>query len=341
MRNLLIFFVLIGDATAWSPPKPVAPWNSPWRSLHSSSKLALGAADVETNEPNNETGGFMMGEVQSTWFLPPALSTAAFFSYTETSVLFHDFIDTASGHQWTAADGGKYMAEIVKPVLNGPVTLSISILFGTLIAMTIQTLYNRQTSIHKKLISIVEEVRELQLLAEGFPEPYRSQGTQLLNAFTTESFQDFSSGQVTAQSLRKKEMGSFLLMLNKLSQESNCPNIIVGEAYGSVSRMKDIRSEFIATLQTVFSAAHYANIVALASTILFVFLLETDQNAMQFLLGFELSICWALLIGTYALLGVVIYDLSTPFSGIFRSLQMTAEDMESVKAYAMAVDEKE
>ena len=58
--------------------------------------------------------------------------------------------------------------------------------------------------------------------------------------------------------------------------------------------------------------------VALAITILFVFLLETDQDAVQFLLGFQLSICWALLVGTYSLLAVVIYDLTTPFVGVFR-----------------------
>ena len=58
--------------------------------------------------------------------------------------------------------------------------------------------------------------------------------------------------------------------------------------------------------------------VAMAITILFVFLLETDQDAVQFLLGFQLSICWALLVGTYSLLAVVIYDLTTPFVGVFR-----------------------
>lgn len=52
------------------------------------------------------------------WFLPPLLSTAALFSYDDTRKIFHELIDAASGHTWTAADGGKYnrtRKELVPP----------------------------------------------------------------------------------------------------------------------------------------------------------------------------------------------------------------------------------
>jgi Protein of unknown function (DUF4239) len=228
------------------------------------------------------------------------------------------------------------MTELVRPVLNGPVTLSVSILFGTMVAMTIQTLYNRQITIHKMLISMIEEVRELWLVLEGFPEPYRKQGRQLLDTFVTASFQDFNEGLVTPTSLRRKEMGALLLLLNQLSDDDKTKTpTYIGGAYSSIHSMKEIRSELISTLETEFSWAHYANILALASILLFVFLLETDQDAMQYLVGFQLSICWAMLVGTYSMLGIVIYDLATPFSGFFSILNGEALDINRVRAYAL------
>jgi hypothetical protein len=256
------------------------------------------------------------------WLLPVINMAGAFYLYRDTQLAFHNFMDAASGHLWVNVDGNNYMTEIVKPVLNGPVTLSISILFGTLISMTIQTLYRRQIALHQTLISTVEEVRELQWLVEGFPEPYKTSAHTLLTRFIKGSFQDFSKQrQVTPESLRTKEMTQMIVLLNELSKTTNSPNIIVCEAYGCVHRLKDRRAEFMSTFQTVFSRAHYVVIGLLAATLLFVFLLESDNDTLQFLLDFQLSICWALLIGSYSMLGVIIYDLSSPFTGIFTTMK--------------------
>jgi hypothetical protein len=299
------------------------------------------SADLESSPTEN----LFLFDEKYVWFLPPTLSIGSFYSYSGTSTAFRDCIDVLSGYQWAAADGGKYMAEIVRPVLNGPVTLSISILFGTLVAMTIQTLYRRQVDIRQNLIGFVEETRELQLLVEGFPEPYLSRGKKLLEEFMTESIQDARTGNITPKTLRKQQIGSFLLMLNDLSNDTvNKGNpLIVGEAYGSVHRLKDLRTNLISTLRTKFSFAHYANIGVLAITILFVFLLETNQSAMQFLLGFQLSICWALLIGSYALLAVIIYDLFSPFTGIFNTIAISSDEseMENVRDYILASNRTE
>ncbi|CAB9496263.1 expressed unknown protein [Seminavis robusta] len=262
------------------------------------------------NPEKMDTAGFV-------WLLPLINMGSAFFFYTNTQLAFHSFMDVCSGHLWVNVDGNAYMNDIVKPVLNGPVTLSISILFGTLISMTIQTLYRRQIALHQTLISTVEEVRELQWLVEGFPEPYKSSGHTLLTRFLQASFRDFETQQVTPESIRTREMTQMLVLLNELSKTTNSPDIIVCEAYGCVHRLKDRRAEFMSGLQTVFSTAHYVVIGLLATTLLFVFLLEADNDTLQFLLDFQLSICWALLVGSYSMLAVIIYDLSRPFTGIF------------------------
>jgi hypothetical protein len=265
-------------------------------------------------------------ETLLSWFLPPAVAASAFATYQDTRTAFHGFIDAASGHAWVAVDGGRFMADMVRPVLNGPVTLSISILFGTLVATTVSTLYGRQVNLRKTVIRAEEQVRHITLLVlDSFPEepPYRGKAKKLLRQFVTKVLDDFKSNSVTEETLSGSEMDALLLLLNRLSREE--PGVrpqgpVAGEVYAGIGQMVALRSDFRSNFQTVFSPAHYANMVALASTILFVFLLETDQDAMQYLLGFQLSICWSLLVGTYSLLAVVIYDLSTPFAGTFSIL---------------------
>lgn len=241
-----------------------------------------------------------------------------------------------------------FMASLIRPLLNGPVTLSLSILFGTLVAMTIQTLYNRQVNIHKMLVGSVEEMRELSLYLCGFPEPHRRQGRLYLESYLTLNMRAVHENSFSPVSLRSQsEMGSFLLMLNAMSGNKGSkddgslvvePPAYLSEVYTSVHRLKVIRSELTSTLFSAFPWFHYANMVILAAALLFVFLLETDQEAMQFLVGFQLSLCWALLIGTYAMLGVVMYDLATPFTGFFSVVKGSANDRNQTRSYALALD---
>ena len=107
------------------------------------------------------------------WYLSPVSAMTAFASYTETSRAFHNFIDSASGHTWQPVDGGEFISELVKTALGGPVTFGISILFGTLVGLTVSSLYSRQQNIHATLVGMTEKFRELELCVEGFPEPYR------------------------------------------------------------------------------------------------------------------------------------------------------------------------
>jgi hypothetical protein len=51
-------------------------------------------------------------------------------------------------------------------------------------------------------------------------------------------------------------LGVFKLMLNEVSnQPEDCPAFI-GEAYGCVNRLKDLRSDLLSTIQTTFSLEH-------------------------------------------------------------------------------------
>jgi hypothetical protein len=59
---------------------------------------------------------------------------------------------------------------------------------------------------------------------------------------------------------------------------------------------------------------HYGNLGLLASAICTIFFILTDRSALLFLGAFQLKVCWAILVGTLALMGCVIYDLNTPLS---------------------------
>jgi len=201
------------------------------------------------------------------------------------------------------------------------VCLSISILFGTLVATTVSTLYNRQNSLGKTVVATQEQIRHLTLLVDGLAEPYREKGQRLLRDYVMAIYRDFDNQNVTSDTLSQPQLYALVLLLNDYVNDKDLETSgLVWEVYGGLNNLKTLNSDFRSTLFTTFAPGHYANMISLASTILFVFLLETDQDAVQFLLGFQLSICWALLVGTYSLLAVVIYDLSTPFEGNFRVL---------------------
>jgi hypothetical protein len=78
--------------------------------------------------------------------LAAVMAGLAFGSYKMTAEAFHAFVDTASGHTWAPVDGGAHWTGLIAPALTGPVSSSLSLLFGTLMSMTVGSLYNRQNT---------------------------------------------------------------------------------------------------------------------------------------------------------------------------------------------------
>jgi hypothetical protein len=108
------------------------------------------------------------------------------------SQLFHEVMNGISHDSLfvgLAASGSTddVISDLVKPALNGPVTTSISILLGTLVATTITIAVDRNRDVHKIMSIMVEEVRLSQLLVDSFSEPYRSEVQQLLSSFMSEA----------------------------------------------------------------------------------------------------------------------------------------------------------
>lgn len=245
------------------------------------------------------------------WFFPPALTAVAFTLFDETSRVFHRLLDYASGHNWVPADGGRYIADVTKTALTGPVTFSVSILFSSLVGLTVSTLNARQTSLQKLFVNLHQEGQELKNLLEECPAEIRDQGLDLLTLFMHRLDQTIRTPdqESTATALRlNQELHDLTQLVHQRGKEIN-NDMILAEIYASLGRIKNVRIELWAAYSNNFSVAHYTNMIVLASALLFIFLLQTDSGAMLFLLDFQLSICWALLIGAYSLLAAVIIDL--------------------------------
>lgn len=84
---------------------------------------------------------------------------------------------------------------------------------------------------------------------------------------------------------------------------------ILDDLNASLGKLKACRVELQSVYATKFATAHYISMSVLGAALLFIFLLQTDNGAVQFLIQFQLSICWALLIFAYSLLAAVILEL--------------------------------
>ena len=78
------------------------------------------------------------------YFVPIVVGILAYTLFPETQQVFHSTLSTLSLGEYSGE-----LSEDIRPLINGPVTLTISILFGSLVSMTIGTLYGRQTDIHR------------------------------------------------------------------------------------------------------------------------------------------------------------------------------------------------
>ena len=112
-------------------------------------------------------------------------------------------------------------------------------------------------------------------------------------------------------------MNGFLTTLNGMTR-SETPSIIVSESYAAVTRLNSERSQRISSLQSTFPALHFGILTALAISICFAFLMETNLDLISFFDAVQLKILWTMLIGTFSALGVVCYDLGDPFRGSYQ-----------------------
>jgi hypothetical protein len=249
------------------------------------------------------------------WVIPWFNAVAAMNSYEYIACQFKNYVEAVNSVNW--APGETHGSVIIIPVLNGPLSTSIAITFGTLVAVTVSTLVDRQTAIQDAFIDLAEELRSFKILLEGFPSPYREALRQHINIATKQTFDDLRAGDLSTSTIRKRmTLATTLNVLTQISTKPDPPRVL-DEAFASVQRMLNARSRLISATQKTFPSWHYFTLGSLAMAISVVFLIEANGDNQLYQAGFQLSICWSMLFWVFSMLGVLIYDLSMPLAGLF------------------------
>ena len=140
--------------------------------------------------------------------LPVVGPIVAFSSWEAVSAFVRTSLDTLSGRTWEAVDGGAYGVQLLTPTINGIVVPSISIVLGTLVAMTVQTLRMRQVEIRGALNREACEIMMLRSSVEqcyghrgAYAEP-RRQALVYLRSYTLRLISESQPGSKASRALR-------------------------------------------------------------------------------------------------------------------------------------------
>ena len=256
-------------------------------------------------------------------FGPAILFVLAFALYEITFEVFHDFVQFAAQNNFELVDGGAELTDQLIPSLNGPVSTSISILFGTLTSMTVGHLYNRQAKLQTLFSDILEDLRLAELHFDYFPtDDYKNSANDKLDEYKIRLLKNLNLGsnRPTPEEEDRVMLEELMRLLHQMAQDptADVTGNVLDESYGTVNRILKMRSELRSTFENQFPIWHYGNLGLLALSILIIFLVESDKSALQYLGGFQLRLCWAILIGTFSMLASVIYDLTTPLTGSYQ-----------------------
>lgn len=338
--SALLFIVFPWHVASFSPSRRLRPAHSSPVTTNPPSLQSLTAVASHLLEEENFSYRMVRSKAGTIiWAGPPLAALIAFNGYGITSKVFHDTVQFLSNNNWIPVDGGALLATIITPAVNGPVMTSLSILFGSLSAMTVSSLYDRQNEIRRSLVSEVEEIRHLAVMVQSFPEKYRNKANKYLTKLIERVTSDVIEGEVSVSSIRNRNMDRMLQLLNDLSTkgltepETAVSDNILGGCYSDISNLNTHRSNLITALQATFPPLHYVTLTLLGSAICCVFLVETDRDVLLFLAAFQLKALWALLIGIFSLLAVVIYDLNEPFHGTYKIIDITPSDLGEIMEY--------
>lgn len=295
---------------------------------------------IDGVEEESLTAKKQQAESVLVYAFPVVACVSAFASYEATSKGFHTIVQAASNNNWIPVDGGQLVGDIILPAINGPVLGTIGLLFATLVSTTIGNLYQRQMSISSSIVREVDDLRRLGYLLQSLPDPYRTEAQKELRKFVNTIFEAAQERSVTDATYRDVTLSPIFLLLNRISEEAETNKSlkvsgnILGEAYELIRRINDQRITIAVLLRPAFPPLHYANLLALASCICLVFLIETDRDLIFFLAGFQLRLLWAILVGIFSMMFSVVFDLESPFGGSYNVSVFCDFNMDAKEALA-------
>jgi hypothetical protein len=268
------------------------------------------------------------------WTFPMWVAIISFICFPIVADIFHGMVEWGSAGTWyrKTEEQITLQANVVTQVVNGPVITSISVLFATLVSVTISNLHSRQVDIRKSFLLEVQNIRRLQQLLETTPavrkraplaKDYLRQHSDNL---VRESRGDLTTGfggdgdpHLFIESTLPALLSWSHLAISKLSTEARDSQYVLMQIQDmTYSLLQERARRWLALEAMHFPAVHYLTLSLLALSIGISFLVATDQAGFIFLYGLPVKILWSVLAGSFAALGVLCFDLSRPFGGAYQ-----------------------
>jgi hypothetical protein len=267
------------------------------------------------------------------WTFPMWVAIISFAGFPLVADIFHELVQWGSAGTWyrKTEEQITLQANVVTQVVNGPVITSISVLFATLVSLTISNLYSRQVDIQKSFLLEVQNIRRLQQLLETTPavlkrappakEYLRQHSDNLLRESRGDltTFSGDDNPHVFIESTLPALLSWSHLAISKLSTEASRDSqyVLMQIQDMTYSLLQERARRWLALEAMHFPAVHYLTLSLLALSIGISFLVATDQAGFIFLYGLPVKILWSVLAGSLAALGVLCFDLSRPFGGAY------------------------
>jgi len=267
--------------------------------------------------------------------LPPIL---AYIFYNDVAGLVRYAIDQYSGGAGRMVDGNSFAINLLRPTVNGVVVPTLSIALGTLLATTINVLRNRQVEIRACLtteVGLVRLLRRALFGAYGTAQHARRRQQALLMLLeyvwqlkreSGPNAYDYASNNRGAENALDRIVG----MLHGVDGAAVSREFSVSTAAGLIAQLNAQRSQRVAALLGIFPVIHWAILTILAVGIVFVFLIESNQDVLQYLNSLQLRASFAVLISVCSATSMLCYDLNEPFRGGF-TIRSAVEQLDTLQ----------
>lgn len=214
------------------------------------------------------------------------------------------------------------------------VITSISVLFATLVSLTVSKLHARQVEVHKSLVLEVHYLRELMMLLNSKAVSNTLHRSRLLearrivadhvNLLYSSRYATRIERQMTHEYIESTfpDLIAWTIEYDGRSMTSNHWDEFVRRVNADIRRlaqnlMEQRGNRWMALHTAPFPMVHYCTLALLALSIMVSFLVATAQTESIFLEGSPVRVLWSVLTTSFIALALVCFDLGQPFGGAY------------------------
>mmetsp|Transcript_16515 Transcript_16515/g.32268 ORF Transcript_16515/g.32268 Transcript_16515/m.32268 type:complete len:450 (+) Transcript_16515:246-1595(+) len=284
--------------------------------------------------PGTDPADDLLGEKRRAFWvyalLPPILAYAA---YEDVARIVHFLLDSQPLD--ILVRRAALEADVIRPAFNGVVVPVLGTALGTLLAGTINVLRNRQVDIHKHLLT---EIGLLRMLRRAIFGAYgslqhverRERALGYLSDYACQLRDECQSNSTHSvrEGLFDVENGIDRLaqMLHGIDGAAVARESTVAAASETLAELNDHRSKRVTAMLFSFPPLHWIILALLAAGLVTIFLVESDEQVVQYLDSLQLRGFFAAMVAVCSTTTMLVYDLNEPFiSGAFTIPPLTGQ----------------